>query len=529
MVCCSITNEQLARCSWVVRSCLWVSTDFTHGLPVHKWLPIGSFCTYPSAAASIPLAASTAEAAHGDQFRCNLNRSEKVSSRTYHFSGSGVRNLPLRIWHKVFSYVNQVDDWARLESVCRGLRMGVRRSCWPRIGFLEVALTFVRMDQFSLDVPKCVQIKINGRSYPSEEQMKITGPKTKAVLNALMLRASNLEQINFQGLDPDTVWQKRRDSTALAPAELEALRIFTGSISKSIKRLSFTYLFPFQRGVIELIQRCSLSLQAVAVHYDIPFEDVLNDAREDFQFFVATIRTRRNLEEFTLHSHKLPTYDYSAIHSAFRVDWVSSLHDFLSALLELPKLKWIHLGAIKCTGMAQVEPHIRSAGAALAEAILDNPNAKLTELELPICNRYGRIDGFFERYWQLVQSRGLQESHPLKSLRVSLLSFVPPSAGLLLLPTICPNLQAITKAFPGTAVSLVIAYLSQSGNSNANGEVRELSVEYRALSWLKGRVLEEVACSVAEIMACPDGSEELWLQKRNILIKVVGTLLFDHS
>ncbi len=71
MVCCSITNEQLARCPWanrgclwVIRSCPWVSTDFTHGLPVHKWLPIGSFCNYPSAAASNPWAASTAEAAH---------------------------------------------------------------------------------------------------------------------------------------------------------------------------------------------------------------------------------------------------------------------------------------------------------------------------------------------------------------------------------------------------------------------------------------------------------------------------------
>ncbi len=40
----------------VIRSCLWVSTDFTHhGLPVHKWLPIGSFCNYPWVAARLQL------------------------------------------------------------------------------------------------------------------------------------------------------------------------------------------------------------------------------------------------------------------------------------------------------------------------------------------------------------------------------------------------------------------------------------------------------------------------------------------
>ncbi len=50
---------------WVIMRCPWVSTDFTHGLPVYKWLPIGSFCNYPWAAASNPWGASTAEAAHG--------------------------------------------------------------------------------------------------------------------------------------------------------------------------------------------------------------------------------------------------------------------------------------------------------------------------------------------------------------------------------------------------------------------------------------------------------------------------------
>ncbi len=54
MVCYNITNEQLTRCPCV-------STDFTHGLPVHKWLPIGSFCNYPSAAASNTCAASAGE------------------------------------------------------------------------------------------------------------------------------------------------------------------------------------------------------------------------------------------------------------------------------------------------------------------------------------------------------------------------------------------------------------------------------------------------------------------------------------
>ncbi len=47
MVCCSLTNEQLARWPWVKqnRSYLWVSTDFTHGL----------LCTngYPLAASAI--------------------------------------------------------------------------------------------------------------------------------------------------------------------------------------------------------------------------------------------------------------------------------------------------------------------------------------------------------------------------------------------------------------------------------------------------------------------------------------------
>ncbi len=61
IVCCSITNEQLARCPreksgvtcpWVIRSCPCASTDFTHGLPVHKGLPIGSFCNFPWAASA---------------------------------------------------------------------------------------------------------------------------------------------------------------------------------------------------------------------------------------------------------------------------------------------------------------------------------------------------------------------------------------------------------------------------------------------------------------------------------------------
>ncbi len=39
---------KITGCPWVIRSCPWVSTDFTHGLPVHKWLPIGRFCNFPN-------------------------------------------------------------------------------------------------------------------------------------------------------------------------------------------------------------------------------------------------------------------------------------------------------------------------------------------------------------------------------------------------------------------------------------------------------------------------------------------------
>ncbi len=72
---CSITNEQLTRCSprvksaaahWVIRGCPWVSIDFTHGLPVHKWLPIGCFnCRSSpwviSSSAACPASASSSQ------------------------------------------------------------------------------------------------------------------------------------------------------------------------------------------------------------------------------------------------------------------------------------------------------------------------------------------------------------------------------------------------------------------------------------------------------------------------------------
>ncbi len=54
----TLPTGKIRGCQWVIRSCPWVSIDFTHGLPVHKCLPIGSFCNYP-------WAASTAVAAHG--------------------------------------------------------------------------------------------------------------------------------------------------------------------------------------------------------------------------------------------------------------------------------------------------------------------------------------------------------------------------------------------------------------------------------------------------------------------------------
>ncbi len=171
----------------------------------------------------------------------------------------------------------------------------------------------------------------------------------------------------------------------------------------------------------------------------------MNDKDQRFRNFFTSIGTCRNLEELTFKCQRLPAH--RKCYTWFLMAGEGSLHDALSALLELPMLKRIHLGAIQCSVQAGAPDILLRP--ALAEALLIDPSAKLTELELPTCHRWCRMDGFFDKYWELVQAKGLQDNHPLKSLRILRFTFTSPSE-LSLLPKICPHLELIQNASPSS-------------------------------------------------------------------------------